>query len=171
MLPKLTVQLPACCVNLELNWKHFHGLDLVDPEFGVPGCIDVLLGADLFSSILLHGWQKGPWGTPVALETHFSWILMGSMCQGHIQQQIMAYFSSHTTDELLCKFWEVENFEHQGPLVLSEESSVLYHFHKNYSRNEKGRYVVRLPRKTNTAQFGKSRSNAVRWCLRLEQAL
>ena len=60
VLPKLTTQLPACSVNLNPRWKHLRGLDLEDPVFGAPRCIDVLLGADVFSSILLHGRRKGP---------------------------------------------------------------------------------------------------------------
>ena len=83
MLPKLTPQLPGCFVNLDPKWKHLHGLDLADPEFHMPGCIDVLLGTDIFSSMLLHGRWKGPRGTPVTLETHFGWVLMGSVCQEH----------------------------------------------------------------------------------------
>ena len=63
----------------------------------------------------------------------------------------MAYFSLHTTDELLRKFWEVENFEPQGPLLLSKERTVLDHFYENYSRNEEGRYIVPLTRKADTA--------------------
>ena len=38
------------------QWKHMTGLQLVDAEFGTPRPVYVLLGADYYEEILLHGW-------------------------------------------------------------------------------------------------------------------
>ena len=53
-------------------------LQLVDPEFGTPGQIDVLLGVDMFTQVLLHGRRVGPVNSPVGIETKFCWILSGA---------------------------------------------------------------------------------------------
>ena len=46
------------------------GIQLSDPTFGHPGRIDILLGVDIFTQVLLQGWRIGP-GAPVAFETIF----------------------------------------------------------------------------------------------------
>ena len=49
VLPKITTQLLACPVMFDPKWMHLQGLHSGDPQFGVPGPIDILLGADIFS--------------------------------------------------------------------------------------------------------------------------
>ena len=49
-------------------------LTLVDPEFGVPGSVDILFGADAFSHTMLHGRRFGPSQSPSeeqTVVTHF----------------------------------------------------------------------------------------------------
>ena len=46
VLLDITTKLP---VSLRRNWRHLLGLPLVDPDFGVPGSFEVLLGTDMFS--------------------------------------------------------------------------------------------------------------------------
>ena len=58
-LPKVTTDMPASPVDSISQWKHLTGLDLADPEFGTPGRVDVLLGADYYEKILLHGQRWG----------------------------------------------------------------------------------------------------------------
>ena len=62
-------------------------LTLADPEFGVPGSVDILLGADVFSCTVLHGQQFGPSGSPLAIKTTFGWVLAGSVRAAGIQSQ------------------------------------------------------------------------------------
>ena len=54
-----------------MKLTHLSNLHLADPEFGVPGHIEILLGIDIFTDVLLNGRQKGPPGSLVAMETHF----------------------------------------------------------------------------------------------------
>ena len=54
-LPNITTRLLASPVSLRRNWRHLLGLPLADPEFGVPGSIDVLLGAEVFSRVVRLG--------------------------------------------------------------------------------------------------------------------
>ena len=71
VIPKVTCDLPVNPVPFELTWKHLSNIPLDDPAFGQPGRIDLLLGADVFVDVLLHGRRTGPPGSPVALRTKF----------------------------------------------------------------------------------------------------
>ena len=57
VLPKVTTDMPASPVDSITQWKHLTGMDLADLEFGTPGSVNVLLGADYYGEKLLHG----PW--------------------------------------------------------------------------------------------------------------
>ena len=56
---------------------HLKDLKLADPVFGRPGKIDILLGIDVYTDVLLHGRRSGPPGSPIAFETIFGWVLAG----------------------------------------------------------------------------------------------
>ena len=112
VLTKITSSTPACPVSEQRNWTHLTGLSLADPDFGTPGSVDLLLGADTFSRVVLHGRWFGPTGTPSAFNTQFGWVLTGSV--GHNNHQKSCYFTlteegQPHSDDLLKKFWEIEN--------------------------------------------------------------
>ena len=69
VLHKITAKLPMFPDEFKARWKHLSGLCLADPEFVVPGYVDILLGVDIFSQALWHGQQLGPPGSPSAVDT------------------------------------------------------------------------------------------------------
>ena len=77
VLPKITAPLPAFPIPFNPHWKHLTGLCLADRDFSVPGPVDVLLGADVVSRIMLHGQRSGPSRTSSTLEMHFGLVLSG----------------------------------------------------------------------------------------------
>ena len=162
VLPRITTTLPAYHVDFDSKWKHLQGLHLADPHFGVPGPIDVLLGADVFDKVIRHGRRCGFHGSLAALETCFGWVLTGNIC--HERDQIAACVSTYTSDELL-------SFNTPEPVLSSEEKTVVQHFHNSYYQRKDGRYVIPLPRKTNAMPLGELRLDAVRRFLWLERSL
>lgn len=55
-----------------INTSHFCdilNIKLADPDFNLPGVVDVLLGADIFANILRTGRRCQGQGLPVALDT------------------------------------------------------------------------------------------------------
>ena len=88
------------------DWTHLSGIQLADPEYDTPGRVDVLLGVDLYSDVLLDGQQTGHPDTPTAYETHFGWVLAGrtntlvstscTVCNNHI--------AVSSSDDILRKF-------------------------------------------------------------------
>ena len=168
VVSRVTSDLPVKPVTPPLSWSHLCDIPLADPDFGRPGRIDLLLGVDHFIASLLHGRWTGPPGSPTAFETRFGWVLAGSVeSQGHPQQVATHHTSLITGDDLLQKFWEIE--ESPGNDILS--SAAVLHFKENHRRTESGRFIVPLPRKSNPLSLGESRSQAVRRFLSLERSL
>lgn len=129
------------------NWPHLSNLRLADEQFGTPGSIDVLLGADVFGQLLLDGQVKGQAGHPVAINTVLGYILMGRI-SNQAPHQITSlhcnFDSSATLDNQISRFWEVEevpSVSHLSPDDLACEK----HFLDTYKREKTGRFVVELP--------------------------
>lgn len=57
------------------QWPHLQGLKLADPNFAMPGKIDLILGASVCVQILKKGICRGSLGTPIAQKTALRWIL------------------------------------------------------------------------------------------------
>ena len=79
LLKKITKDLPLESIPVALNWDHLSNLKLADSNFRTPAHIDLLLGAEVFTSILCDGWRTGPQGTPTALNASFVWVLFGKI--------------------------------------------------------------------------------------------
>ena len=71
IVPRVTCDLPLHPVSFDSLWHHLEDIDLVDPDFGRPGRIDLLLGVDVFVETLLQGRRTGPSGTASTFETEF----------------------------------------------------------------------------------------------------
>jgi len=48
---KVSGSLPSIPVPPASKWKHVAGLKLADPEFNIPGPVDILFGADVFRKV------------------------------------------------------------------------------------------------------------------------
>ena len=157
------------------KWDHLSNITLADPDFAVPGKIDLLLGADIYSDLLLHGRRCGPANTPTAFETQFGWVLMGKT-KSYSASASHSVTSNHTTvtpagDDILQMFWEVEENPRDDVNLSPEERTIVHHFEGNHTRSETGRFIVQLPKNPQSKQLGESRSSAVRRFHSLERSL
>ena len=129
VLPKVTLNIPTSHVPLRSEWDRLSGLDLADPHFGSPGAVDLLLGVDVFTAVLGHGRRSGPQGSPTAVETSFGLVLAGTaQCNASLIQEVSHHVSTLSGDDILRKFWEVEEFANPRSLLTSEEQMVVTHF-------------------------------------------
>ena len=87
VLRKITSNIPSCSVAFNQVWKHLSNFTLVNPEFGIPGSVDILFGTDVFSQTVLHGQRFGPSGSPLTINTTFGWVLAGSVRAEENQSQ------------------------------------------------------------------------------------
>lgn len=169
VLSKLTSSLPASFITIPSSWHHLKSIFLADPNYNKPGQIDVLLGADVFSSILLEGVKKGCIGSPVAQETCLGWILSGKTS---IQQQkansksVLAFHQRIDLDTQVKKFWEMEEMPSER-IFTQEEEECERHFVETHRRDESGRFIVGLPFKSNRNAIGKSKYRAKQRFLQL----
>ena len=100
VLPKIITDLLVSPVSFNKNWKHLKGLNLADPDYEIPGYIDILLGVDIFNQVVCQGWRTGLPGSLMALNTRLS----GTMKHNGPQQQVTSCFSSIRGDEILQRF-------------------------------------------------------------------
>jgi hypothetical protein len=105
---------------------------------------------------------------------HLGWVLALALASSILSCSPHEHVTTHYTlcvsgDELLRKFWEVEENPRSGSNLA--EQKALQHFKISHSRQPNGRFVVPLPKKENAKQLGESRSHALRRFLSLERSL
>ena len=172
VVPRVTCDLPLHPVPFSSKWNHLTDICLADTGFGHPGRIDLLLGVEVFIDVLRQGRLTGPPGSPAAFETEFGWVLAGSteLCSP-ANHAVVHHITHLTGDDILRKFWEIEEKPMTDAVLSSEERAVIQHFKSQYSRTDTGRFVVPLPKKPDVSVLGESRSQAVRRFLSLERSL
>ena len=136
VVPRVTCDLLVAPVVLKSSWKHLSDIPLADPDFGRPARIDLLLGVDIFTSSLLFGRWIRPPGSPTAIETKFGWVLAGCIGSSDLSpHQITTHHVSLITgDDLLRRFWEIEEGLRNEANLSPEARAVVQHFKDNYRR-------------------------------------
>ena len=147
VLPRVTTDMPASPVDSISQWKHLEDLDLADPDFGTPGRVDVLLGADYYGEIILRGRRTGPRGTPYALRTCLGWVLAGPLQSNNSRPTAYTCCTVTENDDILKRFWEIEDYNMKQSALSPEEEAVVQYFKATYSRDCHGRFIVPLPQK------------------------
>ena len=159
-----------------MDWTHLSDLPLADPGFTQPGRIDVLLGADIYVDVLRHSRRDGPPNSPTAFETDLGWVLCGNTGptspSARANVHVTTFHASVMSgDDILRKFWELEEAPSEQACLSAEEQMVVRHFDSNHTRTKEGRFIVPLPKDPNARPIGESRSQAVRRFLSLECSL
>lgn len=178
VIPRVTCDLPVSPVHHDPSWSHLNDIKLADPQFGEPGKIDLLLGVDIFTSVIRQGQRFGTTRSPVAIETDFGWVLAGGgihVLNNHqpiIHTVVTHHVVTTNCDDLLRRFWEVEEQSESNKQPISqEEKTVAKLFAEQHLRNKDGHFIVPLPRKQYTKPLGESRSKAVRRFISMEHSL
>lgn len=176
VLHSLTSLLPATRLSVS-EWSAIADLPLADPAYMVPGKIDVLLGAEVYSEILLEGVIKQSKGSLMAQNTVFGWIISGRVTRDSGELEQISFSSMHVQveeDDYLKKFWEMENEPNliQKEMTKSEKLCEKF-FDSTTARNAEGRFVVRLPFATDDpkCKYGNSKDTAIKRLESLEKKL
>ncbi|XP_011880360.1 PREDICTED: uncharacterized protein LOC105568900, partial [Vollenhovia emeryi] len=165
ILPKLTNKLPPFRKDNQF-WPHIAGLQLADPDFSSPGLIHIIIGADNYGSVIQPGLIRGNKSSPIAQQTIFGWVLSGSVSE-NVTHSVQTYHCTADLDlqDLLARFWTQEELSTPTSTVRTEdEEECERHFLSTHKRDTTGRYVVRLPFKSDPALLGESKIKALR-CL------
>ena len=110
---------------------------------------DILLRADIYAKVISHCWRNGPPGSPVTFKTKFSWVRAGKTNTSNLSYCNVTshHVSVASSNELLRKFWEVEEKPQNHANLSPEKRIVVKHFEENHHRSNTGRFIVPLPRK------------------------
>ncbi|XP_076301716.1 uncharacterized protein LOC143219724 [Lasioglossum baleicum] len=116
---------------------HLANLEWADPDPSSRAEIHLLLGADVYHSLILHGVRKGPHGLPVAQETVFGWVISGPIAYQALEAATSSATRSQPLDcstitmhhcihddtlsHELKRFWELEEIPRRALLTPDEE--------------------------------------------------
>ncbi|XP_047510388.1 uncharacterized protein LOC125053192 [Pieris napi] len=174
VLRSLTDMLPCDRIDLP-DWKELSTLELADPGYTVPGKIDLLVGAEVYSDILLDGLIKQPKGKLIAQNTAFGWVLSGKMSDTYSTANITSlHLQVKQEDGYLKRFWEIEAEPDRIQKRLSVEEQMCENLYEaTTTRNENGRFIATLPFKNKDpeCQYGQSMDIAMKRLVSLERRL
>ncbi|XP_055633833.1 uncharacterized protein LOC129774162 [Toxorhynchites rutilus septentrionalis] len=155
VMNKVTANLPAQDVS-RIGWRIPKEITLADPEFHRSQPIDLVLGAKHFhtffpTAVRLQNDDR----LPLLVESVFGWIVAGSApCirsdgdsdgDEELQSTVVSMVS---LEQIIERFWMTESLSTND--TYSEEKKFCETFYQSTTtRDNEGRYVVRLPRKPN----------------------
>lgn len=155
--------------------------ELADPEYWLPGRVDMLLGIGFWNEVVVSGLLREKVGNVSALaqKTYFGWVITthhrhSSQIKG---RSLHASVSDEPTHQLLLelndnikRFWELETLP-EVQAMKNEDKLAEEIFTTTHYRDEAGRYVVQLPFKPGGPILGNSRRTALKQFLNLEKRI
>lgn len=175
VLPSITSRLPTVSFDRQ-SMQIPNEIMLADPQFHISHEIHMLVGANLFWEILLSGKMSLGSNMPYLQETKFGWIASGAMVHSKVSTASTCCFNTtqiinnDSLSKILTRFWEVEE-PHSTNSWSLEEKQCENHFVNTYSRDQTGRFIVRIPLNSSVHQLSDSRQLALRRFFSLENKL
>ncbi|XP_060863425.1 uncharacterized protein LOC132939996 [Metopolophium dirhodum] len=163
MVSRFVSALPSqTLIRDNLKMPHNIHNQLADPNFHIPGPVDVLLGADIFFDVL-YG-ERVPLSNLACLHrTKLGWIVTGKISTLSTSctlpnlmihnQSALSFFTSKTNQRILEEFRAEE------------------HFQSTFRRHCSGRFIVKLPMAQDPNVLGDSLDMAQKRFLNLESRL
>ncbi|XP_047997425.1 uncharacterized protein LOC125235016 [Leguminivora glycinivorella] len=174
VLNKITTIMPAKKV-VNLGSIDVTGLQLADPNYHTPNKIDVLLSAVVYSQIVAGEVKKNKEKTLVAQATSLGWIIAGETGCNQNASNVSVFHTYLVEDDLLKRFWELESDVSmvKSRLWTEEEKKCEQIFADSTTRDDTGRYIVRLPFDDDdpSCKYGHSRDVAENRFYALERRL
>lgn len=142
-----------------------------DPQWFVPGPIDLLLGVDVLG-LILSGDKRvlQPCGL-MALQTIFGYTFFGPVLRGlvpRVENEVVTVGLS--LSDAVQRFWEVEE-PPKAPRVDPAEQECELSYQNNTGRLADGRFVTRLPFRAARPPLGQSHALAEKRLLSMERRM
>ncbi|XP_055308307.1 uncharacterized protein LOC129572386 [Sitodiplosis mosellana] len=139
--------------------------DLADPALHKSGKIDILLGANVWSRIVMASLHASQNTNLVAQLTRFGWVVFGGL-QNPDNGNFVGMVELHAPrndklNQMLQRFWKMDELpkrHHRSP----EEEMCEKIFVEGYERTESGRFCVPIPIQPNAVPLGESKKRALR---------
>ncbi|XP_046810018.1 uncharacterized protein LOC124420602 [Lucilia cuprina] len=173
-MPKVTKWLPTYSFKIP-DSSELSELDLADLTFNKSDQIDLIIGNDYEQFLHLEGIKKNVCGQTSAYYTVFGWVLSGPIKTQIIQTFTTSVTQCETSDlnNTLKMFWEQEEIPTSHPNTVEHEICEKF-YTQTTTRHENGRYVVRLPFRSefpDKVSLGSSRYIALVQYSRMEKTL
>ena len=165
----VTCDLPLQTLEQVTDLPHLMGLPLADPDYYLPGRIDILLGAELAPKVMAKSLLRdGLPSQPIAQATHFGWVLSGPVARMNPETELISPISHqtpifHTDVEAPIKdFWTSEEAEPDEPSTSAVQEQVQGHFSETFKYlPREARYEVTLPKHKSIINLGDSKAQAM----------
>lgn len=165
---KISSMLPTTQVDIG-EWPEEIMDNLADPTLAKPGDIDLLLGAQVWSQIIVQNIERNASNGLIAQDSQFGWLMLGglSMPSQTTFVGMMHMNDYQRLDNVLQKFFELEAISEKQQRSPEQQfcADVL---ERETHRDESGRYVVTIPIDPNAALLGDSRSRALQRFFQIE---
>lgn len=168
ILKKLTRNLPNTELKIEAVTNR-DGIVLADPKFNIPAKIDMILGVDAISYIILPGLIQDKKGGLFLRNTELGWIVSGPTTTIKRENNPIQSFAITSCDDQIQKFWTLEEINENKRKLTQEEELCEFIFENTHSRDDFGRYIIKLPFKSDKFPLGKSRDIALARLFQMEK--
>uniref|UniRef100_A0A2S2PC01 Integrase catalytic domain-containing protein n=1 Tax=Schizaphis graminum TaxID=13262 RepID=A0A2S2PC01_SCHGA len=172
VLPSITGDMPHKTLDSAIKDK-FSNLALADPSFHVASSVDMLLGADIYATIMNGHKIEIDSSLPSAFNSIFGWILIGPVPYTNVEPlHALPVSLTISIEDQMNKFWDIEEPE-AAPDAFTDEGKCESIFRNECVRLPSGRFSVPLPFRVpvSPTTFAGSRSMALKRFESLERKL
>ncbi|KAI5644544.1 putative peptidase (DUF1758) domain-containing protein [Phthorimaea operculella] len=156
VLPSITSDLST---SFDLHSIHIpDNIQLADPEFYRPDDVQLLIGVDKFWELINDGKIRLNKDGPYLVNTKLGWIVAGTAPSTKYTRinEVHCNFTQ-TSDAQMRMFWELEEIPKPGVHYTKDEQACDDLFIKTTTRDEQGRFSVRIPLKESPDVIGRKR--------------
>lgn len=154
----VTETITGCVPPKDINTDQWNlsDIDLADPSFHLSKPVDLLLGVSTVFDIIRSGNKQIGEELPHIQNTALGWVVGGGPAYMKANREVTMIINESANNIL-------------SPRWTEEESLCEQLFTSSTTRSKDGRFVVRLPRKSNADQLGDSETLALARFLKLEK--
>lgn len=145
-------------------------MQLADPKFHIPQEVDLLLASGTTLSTFALGQISQTYNkvTVILQKTSLGWIVAGGDDRISITQKASCHIIK--LDTLIERFWLIEGINNE-PSKSRDETACEHHYTEHTQRDPSGRYIVRLPFRSNKFESGESKNQALNRFYSLQRKL
>lgn len=121
-------------------------IQLADENFNTPAEVDMLIGGELFYSILSIGLKSIGQGLPDVQNSVFEWVVIGKLLCLETNDAFagVGVHLESGLDTQLTKFWQVEEKDAPIQPLTEKELECERYYGATTTRDRTGRFIVKL---------------------------
>ncbi|XP_069355024.1 uncharacterized protein [Maniola hyperantus] len=173
IIAEITKYLPSSYIDT-MHIPIPKNIQLADPSFNEPSEIDILVGAEVFWSVLGTNIIDLGKHQPKLRDSKLGWLLSGCLSHNKTSQSETSnnfcHFIGQNDESSLTRFWQLDSVLPQHSMSLEEKACEKI-FEDTTRRDKDGRFIVTIPLKESPEVLGDSYNLAKVRFLSLERRL